>query len=168
VRVRSKEGIGSVFSVEMPRVVVEKPRAAVPPPAMDLFRQAANDCATKGMVLVIDDEAIILLGLKAMLEGWGYSVLTARSGDQALERLRADGRRPQIVLADYQLQQGRTGPEALAAVQGLVGKDVPGIILTGDTAPERLDEARRNGFSILHKPVFPNDLRKMMASAGAA
>ena len=168
VRVRSKEGIGSVFSVEMPRVVVERPRAAVPPPAMDLFRQAANDCATKGMVLVIDDEAIILLGLKAMLEGWGYSVLTARSGDQALERLRADGRRPQIVLADYQLQQGRTGPEALAAVQGLVGKDVPGIILTGDTAPERLDEARRNGFSILHKPVFPNDLRKMMASAGAA
>ncbi|MDQ2103291.1 PAS domain-containing protein [Azospirillum isscasi] len=169
VRVRSKEGIGSVFSVELPRVVAEKPRsAAVPPAGMDLFRQAANDCATKGMVLVIDDEAIILLGLKAMLEGWGYSVLTARSGDQALERLRADGRRPQIVLADYQLQQGRTGPEALAAVQGLVGKDVPGIILTGDTAPERLDEARRNGFSILHKPVFPNDLRKMMASAGAA
>ncbi len=169
VRVRSKEGIGSVFSVEMPRVVVEKPRAAaVSPAGIDLFRQAANDCETKGMVLVIDDEAIILLGLKAMLEGWGYSVLTARSGDQALERLRADGRRPQIVLADYQLQQGRTGPEALAAVQGLVGKDVPGIILTGDTAPERLDEARRNGFGILHKPVFPNDLRKMMASAGAA
>ncbi len=171
VRVRSQEGLGSVFSVDMPRVVAEKPRAAAAsfhPAGMDLFRQAANDCETKGMVLVIDDEAIILLGLKAMLEGWGYSVLTARSGDQALERLRADGRRPQIVLADYQLQQGRTGPEALAAVQGLVGADVPGIILTGDTAPERLDEARRNGFRILHKPVFPNDLRRMMASAGAA
>ena len=168
VSVRSKEGLGSVFSVELPRVVAEKPRVAATRQAAVEMRQVANDCETKGMVLVIDDEAIILLGLKAMLEGWGYSVLTARSGDQALERLRADGRRPQIVLADYQLQQGRTGPEALAAVQGLVGKDVPGIILTGDTAPERLDEARRNGFRILHKPVFPNDLRKLMASAGAA
>ncbi|MCW2235748.1 PAS domain-containing protein [Azospirillum canadense] len=163
VGVRSTEGRGSVFSVELPRVAAEKTRAA----AVEL-RQVANDCVNKGMVLVIDDEAIILLGLKAMLEGWGYSVLTARSGDQALERLRADGRRPQVVLADYQLQQGRTGPEALAAVQGLVGTDVPGIILTGDTAPERLDEAQRKGFRILHKPVFPNDLRKLMASAGAA
>jgi len=168
VHVRSKEGLGSVFSVDLPRVVAEKPRVAATRQAAVEMRQVANDCETKGMVLVIDDEAIILLGLKAMLEGWGYSVLTARSGDQALERLRADGRRPQIVLADYQLQQGRTGPEALAAVQGLVGKDVPGIILTGDTAPERLDEAHRNGFRILHKPVFPNDLRKLMASAGAA
>ncbi len=163
VGVRSKEGVGSVFSVELPRVVVAKCR-----PSSVAVRQPANDSATKGMVLVIDDEAIILLGLKAMLEGWGYSVLTAGSGDQALERLRADGRRPQIVLADYQLQQGRTGPEALAAVQGMLGGDVPGIILTGDTAPERLHEAQRNGFQILHKPVFPNELRRMMASAGAA
>ena len=164
VGVRSREGRGSAFTVELPRVVVARGR----PAAAVEVRQAANDSATRGLVLVIDDEAIILLGLKAMLEGWGYDVLTARSGDQALERLRADGRRPQIVLADYQLQQGRTGPEALVAIQGVVGKDVPGIILTGDTAPERLQEARRNGFRILHKPVFPNDLRRMMAEAGAA
>ncbi|WP_281262059.1 PAS domain-containing hybrid sensor histidine kinase/response regulator [Azospirillum thermophilum] len=142
------------------------PRAAVNGAAVT--GAVANDGAAKDLVLVIDDEAIILLGLKAMLEGWGYDVLTARSGDQALERLRADGRRPRLVLADYQLQQGRTGPEALVAVQGLVGTDVPGIILTGDTAPERLAEAERNGFRILHKPVFPNELRRMMALAGAA
>ncbi|WP_449230620.1 PAS domain-containing protein [Azospirillum doebereinerae] len=188
VTVRSTEGKGSVFAVELPRVVLGAPPRAVARPAIPhpparpanalggtaaaaaslALRSVANDGVTKGVVLVIDDEAIILLGLKAMLEGWGYDVLTAKSGDQALERLRADGRRPQIVLADYQLQQGRTGPEALVAVQGMVGKDVPGIILTGDTAPERLREAERNGFQILHKPVYPNDLRRMMASAGAA
>jgi len=174
VTVRSTEGKGSVFAVELPRVVLAAPRSTprlggtTAAAASLALRSAANDTASKGVVLVIDDEAIILLGLKAMLEGWGYDVLTAKSGDQALERLRADGRCPQIVLADYQLQQGRTGPEALVAVQGLVGKEVPGIILTGDTAPERLREAERSGFRILHKPVFPNDLRRMMATAGAA
>ena len=86
----------------------------------------------------------------------------------ALERLRADGRCPQIVLADYQLQQGRTGPEAVVAVQAMMGRTVPGIILTGDTSSERQEEAERRGFRLLHKPVFPNDLRRMMASAGAA
>ncbi len=173
VAVRSTEGKGSVFTVDLPRVLRAAPRAGSRPGGAAAPRPVAtataNDtAATKEVVLVIDDEAIILLGLKAMLEGWGYDVLTARSGDQALERLRADGRCPRIVLADYQLQQGRTGPEALAAVQGLVGRKVPGIILTGDTAPERLREAERTGFRILHKPVFPNELRRMMATAGAA
>ena len=216
VTVRSWEGRGSVFAVELPRVILgnTRPASGTAAAAATLARRsAANDAATaaandrgqaisaiasafgggkgrgatgggdiavktaipprkgadaKGMVLVIDDEAIILMGLKAILEGWGYDVLTAKSGDQALERLRADGRCPQIVLADYQLQQGRTGPEAVVAVQTMMGRTVPGIILTGDTSTERQEEAERRGFRILHKPVFPNDLRRMMASAGAA
>ncbi|PWC34216.1 PAS domain-containing protein [Azospirillum sp. TSO35-2] len=209
VTVRSWEGKGSVFAVEMPRVILgtARPNGTTAAAATLAQRSAANDrgrtlsaltgalgggdrvavgtsvltvpatapasVATaaggeKGMVLVIDDEAIILLGLKAILEGWGYDVLTAKSGDQALERLQADGRCPQIVLADYQLQQGRTGPEAVSAVQTMLGQTIPGIILTGDTSTERQEEAERRGFRILHKPVFPNDLRRMMASAGAA
>jgi PAS domain S-box-containing protein len=243
VTVRSWEGKGSVFAVELPRVILgnARPASGTAAAAATLARRsaAANDAANaaandrgqaisaiasafgggkgrgatgggggdvavktavaapavaslstqspatpaaqratavtpgqgadaKGMVLVIDDEAIILLGLKAILEGWGYDVLTAKSGDQALERLRADGRCPQIVLADYQLQQGRTGPEAVVAVQTMMGRTVPGIILTGDTSSERQEEAERRGFRLLHKPVFPNDLRRMMASAGAA
>ncbi|BAI73083.1 two-component hybrid sensor and regulator [Azospirillum sp. B510] len=226
VTVRSWEGRGSVFAVELPRVILgsQRPANGTAAAAATLARrsvandggrdgardggdgaangrgqaisaiaaafggrkdggaakaaagraavvQAANGAgaeAAKGMVLVIDDEAIILLGLKAILEGWGYDVLTAKSGDQALERLRADGRCPRIVLADYQLQQGRTGPEAVSAVQTMLGQAVPGIILTGDTNPERQEEAERRGFRLLHKPVFPNELRRMMASAGTA
>ena len=156
VTVRSAVGRGSVFAIELP---------GIPAPAMPRTRIPANDGQARGVVLVIDDEAIILLGLKAMLEGWGYDVLTARSREQALDRLRSDGRRPQIVLADYQLKGGETGPEALVAIQGMLGKDVPGVILTGDTTPERLKEAQKGGFRILHKPVFPSDLRKVMAGA---
>ncbi|HYH37474.1 MAG TPA: response regulator, partial [Azospirillum sp.] len=102
----------------------------------------------------------ILLGLKAMLEGWGYDVLAARSGEQALTMLEKDGRRPRMLLADYQLQHGRTGPEALTAIQERLGHPVPGVILTGDASPERKAEAERNGFRLLHKPVLANELRK--------
>ncbi|HEY0835772.1 MAG TPA: PAS domain-containing protein [Azospirillum sp.] len=158
VTVRSAPGQGSAFAVEMPRVAAPELPLAV--------RHAANDAQSKGLVMVIDDEAIILLGLKAMLEGWGYEVLAARSGDQALSILQKDGRSPRLVLADYQLQNGKTGPEAIVAIQGVLGGGVPGIILTGDTTPERLAEAARNGFRVLHKPVFPNELRQAMAAAG--
>jgi len=158
VTVRSTPGEGSAFMVEMPRVAAPELPIQV--------RHPANDAGSKGLVMVIDDEAIILLGLKAMLEGWGYEVLAARSGDQALSLLEKDGRRPRLVLADYQLQNGKTGPEAIAAIQGRLGEGLPGIILTGDTTPERLAEAARNGFRVLHKPVFPNELRQAMAAAG--
>ena len=162
VSVRSVVGRGSCFAVELPRVdsVADRP--------MPTAARPASGAASKGLILVIDDEAIILLGLKAMLEGWGFEVMTARSQEQALERLKVDGRRPQLLLADYQLQKGRTGPEALDAVQGIVGKDIPGIILTGDTAPERVREAERYGYRILYKPVLPSDLRKAMVGDAAA
>ncbi|HYG86385.1 MAG TPA: PAS domain-containing protein [Azospirillum sp.] len=159
VTVRSVPGKGSVFGVELPRAATLEPAAVV-------VRRAANDGPGNGMVLVIDDEAIILLGLKAMLEGWGYEVLAARSGDQALSLLEKDGRRPRVLLADYQLRHGHTGPEALVAIQARVGHDVPGIILTGDASPERRAEAERNGFRILHKPVLANELRQIIAAAG--
>ncbi|WP_029007647.1 PAS domain-containing protein [Azospirillum halopraeferens] len=159
VTVRSVPGRGSTFAVTLPSL-------AAPANPREVRAVAADDPA-KGMVLVIDDEAIVLLGLKAMLEGWGYDVIAACSGDQAMAMLRKDGRRPRLLLADYQLQHGRTGPQALVAIQGVVGREVPGIILTGDTTPERLAEAERNGFRVLHKPVFPNDLKKVMTAAAA-
>ncbi|HYH39061.1 MAG TPA: PAS domain-containing protein [Azospirillum sp.] len=164
VTVRSVAGRGSVFAVELPRAGAPAPTVDVRRPANDAPAGPAKDPA-RDVVLVIDDEAIILLGLKAMLEGWGYDVLAARSGDQALSLLEKDGRRPRMLLSDYQLQHGRTGPEALSAIQERVGHDVPGVILTGDASPERLAEAERSGYRLLHKPVLPSELRKVVGGA---
>ncbi len=160
VTVRSVLDKGSVFAVVLPR-------AAASERAVTAMHRATNDgpgdTPSSGMVLVIDDEAIILLGLKAMLEGWGYDVLAARSKDQALLLLEKDGRRPRVLLADHQLQHGQTGPEAVAVIQDRLGHDIPGIILTGDASPERKAEAERAGLRILHKPVLANELRQMIA-----
>jgi hypothetical protein len=46
--------------------------------------------------------------------------------------------------------------------------DVPAIVITGDTAPERLREAAAGGHVLLHKPVSPQQLREYMAGASAA
>jgi hypothetical protein len=36
---------------------------------------------------------------------------------------------------------------------------VPAFLISGDTAPERLREARSSGYYLLHKPVLPITLR---------
>jgi two-component system CheB/CheR fusion protein len=43
------------------------------------------------------------------------------------------------------------------------GRPIPGILITGDTAPERIREAHDHGLTLLHKPVEPAELRAAIA-----
>ena len=126
------------------------------------MEEAASPNA-RGLVLILDDEAIILMGLKVLLESWGYQVLSAMSMDEAVQSVTGRSRMPDLIIADYRLADGDTGPEAIEALRGITGHDLPGIILTGDTAPELLDRVESQGFSILHKPVAANDLRQLVS-----
>ncbi len=160
VALRSRPGHGSVFLVTVPAAEPLRPApAAVPAVGM-------TEGGGSRLVLVIDDEVIILMGLRAMLEGWGYEVIAATAGDEAIALLEKAGRRPDVILADYRLRNGKTGPEALRAIHAHCRTPVPSIILTGDTAPERIVEAQRSGFAILHKPVSSHHLKKVVAEAG--
>jgi hypothetical protein len=51
-----------------------------------------------------------------------------------------------------------------------LGRPIPVTIITGDTAAERMVEAKRAGFRLLHKPVGPAALRRttvlMLAEGG--
>ena len=104
-------------------------------------------------LLVIDDEPSVLLATEKQLKDWGYTVLAARSLDQALKNLAVDGVTPDLILADYRLDIGITGGEAIDVIRGYLGVNVPGMLITGDTAPERLREAQASGFRLLHKPA---------------
>jgi PAS domain S-box-containing protein len=155
VAVRSQEGRGSVFSVEVP--LAARAPAAVMPCQLQL------GLARKGAaILVIDDEPDVRESLELLLESWGHRVLSAASADDALRRLPGWEHTPDLVLADYRLQNGDTGGQAIARVEvhlRPVAK-LPAIILTGDTAPERLQQAQALGHGLLHKPVQPDALRR--------
>jgi DNA-binding NtrC family response regulator len=79
---------------------------------------------------------------------------------------------PQLVIADYRLQGGENGSDAIQRLSSSFGITLPGIILTGDTSPERIREASRSDFILLHKPVNPRDLlagiRRALANGGVA
>ena len=159
VRVRSVLGRGSMFAVEVPQA------ALAPAPSLPADDAAERD-GDRNLVMVIDDEVIVLMGMRVMLEGWGYEVIAVSSQEQALNALEESGRCPDIVIADYRLRDGRTGLEALRAIRRHCDREIPSIVLTGDTAPERMQEAQHSGFSILHKPVSAPHLRTLMAAAG--
>ncbi|WP_247894302.1 ATP-binding protein [Azospirillum sp. B510] len=155
VTVRSSPGKGSVFALELP---LANPPAAKPAPAPFAARPA---CAAI-TVLVIEDDEVVREGLRAMLAEWGYGVLSAASCAEALD-LANGGPAPDLIVADYRLRDGRTGTEAIREVRLALGRSLPGILVTGDTAPARAQEAEAGNFRVMHKPVIAADLRRAVA-----
>ena len=97
-----------------------------------------------------------------LLGDWGYRVTLASSVGEALSLLREA---PQAIVADYRLRDERTGAEAIAQVRETWGANIPALIVTGDTAPDRLREASASGHPVLHKPVAAARLRAFLRHA---
>jgi len=148
VTLGSRPGRGSVFRFNMP-LAWGTPEEAPRPPAphgLDGLR-----------VLVIDDDAAIRTAMSELLAAWQCECRTAESEEEALALLSAFT--PALILADYRLRGHRTGQEALDAIRQRLGRHVPAIIITGDTAADRLRTAHASGTALLHKPVVPQELQ---------
>ena len=158
---RSEVGRGSCFSLRVARVVgatVAEP-AALAAPAGALARR---------LVVVIDDELAIREAMTAVLGGWGHETVAAASAAEALERLADHAERPDIVICDYRLRDEETGIAAIAKVRRAYDAAIPAMLITGDTAPDRLAEARASGLPLLHKPVPNGRLRAAIANLASA
>ncbi|RZL89129.1 MAG: hybrid sensor histidine kinase/response regulator [Variovorax sp.] len=145
----SRPGRGSVFRFGLPMAVLPAASGrldAAPSPAR-VFQVRA---------LVIDDDEAVRAGMRELLRAWGCECDVADSIEEALALARIHP--PGLVISDYRLRELRTGAEAIAALRADFGERLPALLITGDTAPKRLREARASGVPLLHKPVSPGQL----------
>ncbi|WP_042442453.1 ATP-binding protein [Azospirillum sp. B510] len=175
VTVRSRPGRGSVFAVEVPLTGADGDRAggdssdsepepgAGPSSAGPSSAGSPSGGAAAGTVLVIEDDAMQLEGIGLLLRGWGYEVIPARGIDEACAGLDGAATPPDLVLSDLRLSGPESGIDAIQAVRARCGRRVPGVIVTGDTDPDRLRSVDRSGFPLLHKPCDPAVLRRLLS-----
>ena len=105
------------------------------------------------LVLLVDDYADAREMYAEFLELYGYEVMQAADGEQALQK--AAERRPDVVLMDLSLPglDGRETTKLLKAAPGTA--DVPVVILSGMPS----EYARKSGAdAFLTKPCEPSDL----------
>ncbi len=143
------------------RFVVSVPLTA-PVELAEQPAQAAVDQAMGKSVVVIDDDALVLDGMRGVLKSWGCNVVTATSEDAALAALSKGERPPDIIISDYRLNDGKTGFDVIERIRRAFGAPIPAFLISGDAAPERLREARASGYYLLHKPVLPITLRAVV------
>lgn len=156
VDVRSRSGHGSLFAVEVP--IVGEQRSGKPQRPLML----ASDHAGRGFAIVVEDDVVILDGVRVLLETWGYQVGTASNATEALACISAKRRCPDLILSDYRLKDEQTGLDAVRDIRAFCNVGIPALILTGDTSEERAEEMARNGCRILHKPFSPDQLAEVL------
>jgi signal transduction histidine kinase len=117
------------------------------------------------MVLVVDDEEPIREGLRLLLQEWGYHVMTAADAAQADDATTALEGRVDLVLSDLHLGGGPDGVEVIENVRRLCGREVPAILVTGDTAPEQIRHVSDRDVAVLFKPVQPRRLFEALRDA---
>ncbi len=113
-------------------------------------------------VLLIDDEPEVLLSLCTYLRQIGWSARGVASGREA-EAALADGFQADVLVVDFRLRD-ETGLDVIERLRARCPA-LPAVIVTGDTAAERLREFDGLAASVLHKPVDGKKLARALLDA---
>ncbi|TXT39773.1 MAG: integral membrane sensor hybrid histidine kinase [Comamonadaceae bacterium] len=160
ITVQSELGRGSMFAVDFECDEAFVPLELAPDqPVMD------HTSLLGRLIVVIDDEEAIRAAIGMLLKQWGCKVVAAATGDDAVEQLAAYPTPPDVIVCDYRLRGIENGLDAIEKVRMEFCVDVPALLVTGDTAPDRILEIREGGLPVLHKPLQPDELRKAMLQA---
>jgi PAS domain S-box-containing protein len=156
LHVRSRVGLGSMFSICVPVGIATQQRVA---PEI-----APSSDALAGLrVLCVDNDPEILDGMRALLDRWKAVALTASTVDEALAHIDAE---PDVALVDYHLHDRLDGLGVIAELRRRAKRDLPAALLTGDGSDALKIAAREYGCAVLTKPVKPASLRAFLGARG--
>lgn len=118
-------------------------------------------------VLIVDDSPTQVFSLRKLVEKWGYKVLIAENGDQALEIARKE--QPNVILMDI-VMPGMSGFQATRNLsRDKITNSIPVIFVSiKDGEADRLWGMRQGAIAFVTKPVNPEMLQNAISEAIAA
>jgi two-component system, sensor histidine kinase len=160
----SRVGRGSHWTLSLPMPTRAQRQAGVEAgadwaPGGDAAPWLAGAC-----IALIEDDVFASDATSTLLSTWGCQVLVGTFGaDPALRS--ASGRVPDAVIVDYRLNGGRTGVAEAQSLMASLGRQLPVLVVSGDTAPDAAEAIRAAGYARLGKPVHPVALKNWVAQA---
>jgi len=163
VTVQSRQGRGSRFRLQLPADVPPAPESRhvdreVSGPVIHLPADWVR--GLPGRVLLLDDEADIGEAALALFTAYGVELVVVRDEVGATDAfMRASTAKPiDALIFDYRLAEGVDGLEVAAGLRSRFDPQLPMLLVTGETTPERLSRARDMGVPMLTKPVTAETL----------
>jgi PAS domain S-box-containing protein len=149
IKVYSEPGQGTVFKIYLP--LIEESTS------FDRKTEAPDVKGGNETILVAEDDASLNELIKIVMESFGYSVITAKDGEDAITKFIASKERIHLVMIDM-IMPKKNGKE-VSEVLRKTSPDVKILFLSGYTMDIIKDEdLTESGFEFIHKPISPQDL----------
>jgi len=161
VEVHSRLGQGTRFRVVIDLASEPEQR---PEPEIDVLQERR---AMPKRVLLIDDESDVSEAMIALLGSHGVTVQAVRDERDAMTafaQASALGAPFDALICDYRLADGANGLDVGQSLRERFAPDLPMLLVTGETAPRRLQRVRDSGVPVLFKPVAAEILMKTLIS----
>lgn len=152
----SEERVGTIFTLKFPKCSpVESYLSTMQKKPWSL----ANIC-----IAVIDDDESVLMATKALLEQWGASIIAAESADSIIQQQENSASNSiNLIISDYRLRNQVTGIDAIEAIRKYQSTpELPALLISGDTDPAILRYVANSGYTMIHKPIKPAQLRSII------
>lgn len=149
IRVKSRLGEGTLIQVYLPEARAQK-KLSKPP--------STGNQLGYGLVLAVDDDALVRDVVQRGLEAAGFKVITCSDGAEALETFRERETEIDIVLLDLTMP-GMDGHETLRELRRR-DTSIPVVIMSGHSEKNVFDEFSDGSLGFLQKPFRLDDLSK--------
>lgn len=152
IDVESAPGKGTAFTIYLP---VREPEAEEAPHGKAVPKRSETEAET---ILVVEDDDGVRAMVRDALEVYGYRVVAACNGREALEQVERDSENVSLVVTDVLMPEmgGREMWERLRSG----GCDVPLIVMSGFPDQEDVDTLSRDAATYLQKPFGPRDVSR--------
>ena len=152
LRVESKVGVGTGFLVEIPRTV----RSVQHPNQKQEYN--IQTIEPNLVALLIENDVELQGALTITMEQWGIDVLPVLSGSEAIALLHEIDIVPDVILADYQLDLGETGTDAIRQLWSIYGR-IPAALITANRTQQVIQDCQKSGIELMYKPISSENLR---------
>ncbi|MDP3228745.1 MAG: hybrid sensor histidine kinase/response regulator [Acidovorax sp.] len=151
---------GSRFWLRLP--VQPSTLPSVPLKPNDAQQAAPPLQRLQGRCLVLDDDPQVLAAWKALLTGWGVTGCYASNALETMQHLDA-GFTPNAVFCDQRLRAGESGFDIFKVVLTRCPQ-AGGAMVSGEFSSPELQEAEREGYLVLYKPIDPAVLHALLST----
>jgi signal transduction histidine kinase/CheY-like chemotaxis protein len=148
--VYSKPGEGTLFKIYIP---------LTDEPSVIYNKTSDSDTLRRGneTILVAEDDDSLRNLTRIILESFGYSVITAENGEDAIIKFRENREEISLVILDM-IMPKKSGKEAYEEIR-IIDPGIKALLMSGYTL-ETIDTGNtpETGFYFIHKPFLPKDL----------
>jgi CheY-like chemotaxis protein len=155
VSIASEPGVGTTASIGIPAAMLMAP---VPTHQGAGSLSSPESGSPKPGILVVEDDKAVRNSLVLFLELQGYPTWVADSAESAEELFADHQSEIDVIVSDFQLSDSRNGIELLEKLREVAGRDLPAVILSGDTSPALASMPGLRRTLLLHKPVDASQL----------